>query len=691
MLKKLLFIFLIISSISYSQQSYYNGIDFNKTGLALKNDLATLIINTHTNTLSYGEVWTACKATDENPDNTSEVLLIYGYSSSGITAKSRSKNLNGGNVGDWNREHTYAKSNGTPNLGTSGAGADAHHLRASDVQFNGQRGSKKFADGSGNAGNSNGGWYPGDEWKGDVARMMMYMYLRYPSQCVPGNNSQGSSSSTPDSMVDLFLKWNAEDPPSTVEKQRNTYHDSSSNSAAQGNRNPFIDNPRLATIIWGGQEAEDTWGIFSNPDTEAPTVPTNISISNITLSSFTITWDASTDNNAVTSYDIYLNGNFKENVTNTSTTVNGLTPNTNYSVTVLAKDAANNSSSQSTAVNATTLEDTIAPTVPTNVTVSNQTGTTFQVNWTQSTDNVAVKDYEIFIDGNLKGTSLNTQFNVTGLTVSTTYTIEVLAKDESGNSSAKSTSINGTTTDGTNPVNELFFSEYIEGSSSNKAIEIANFTGQTVSLANYSVKLASNGANFGSQTLTFTNETIANGDVFVIGNSSIAICTSEVDVSSNVTFFGGNDALGLFKNDVLIDVIGTEGNTNDFGKDVTLIRKPSVTGPNTTYTPSEWNNLSKDDCSDLGSHNVATASIFDQQLKTLKIFPNPITDNKIVILNPLQVKIKKISLFSLIGKKVFQTTTIKNNQVNFSKIKTGIYLLRINSSLGNTTRKIIIK
>ena len=107
----------------------------------------------------------------------------------------RSKNDNGGNVADWNREHTYAQSLATPSMNTSSpnAGTDAHHLRSSDVQMNGNRGNRKFATGSGNSGNSGSNWYPGDEWKGDVARMMMYMYLRYPSQCPPNDVGVGTS------------------------------------------------------------------------------------------------------------------------------------------------------------------------------------------------------------------------------------------------------------------------------------------------------------------------------------------------------------------------------------------------------------------------------------------------------------------------------------------------------------------
>ena len=252
MRKKILCFLLLITFIANAQEAYYSDVDLTASGLTLKQNLATKTINAHTNILSYG--WDSFKVSDLNPDNNSEVLLIYGYSSSGKTARTRGVNQNGGGQGDWNREHTYAKSLGTPNLGTSGPGADAHHLRPSDVSFNSQRGSLKFADGSGNAGSVSGGWYPGDEWKGDVARMMMYMYLRYGNQCLPKNVANGSVASSDSNMINLLLEWNEEDPVSEFEKNRNNVI-----ADEQGNRNPIIDNPYLATVIWGGNSAENTW------------------------------------------------------------------------------------------------------------------------------------------------------------------------------------------------------------------------------------------------------------------------------------------------------------------------------------------------------------------------------------------------------------------------------------------------
>lgn len=267
---------LIVSTTVLAQAgapaAYYNGFNWTQTGTALKSALATKITTTHTNTLSYDDVWFADKIVDQDPNNSNKVLLLYGWENgtdSDVTNDlSRNKNDNGGGMGDWNREHTYAKSLGTPDLGTSGPGADAHHLRPADVQRNGNRGSRKFAAGSGNSGTVGSNWYPGDQWKGDVARMMMYMYLRYGNRCLPKNVGVGTVVATDTNMIQLFLQWNAEDPVSPIEDQRNTYLGNADNPYGQGNRNPFIDNPYLATLIWGGPAAENRWpNVFLSTDT----------------------------------------------------------------------------------------------------------------------------------------------------------------------------------------------------------------------------------------------------------------------------------------------------------------------------------------------------------------------------------------------------------------------------------------
>lgn len=349
---------LLLATIGYAQApSYYNGTDVSATGQTLKTNLANLITNTHVTDLSYTPgVWDALKQTDLDPTNANNVFLIYGYNDtdSDVTNdRTRSKDNNGGGNGQWNREHTYPKSLGNPNLGTSGPGADAHHLRASDVQFNGTRGSRPYIDDSGVAKAINNGFYPGDEWKGDVARMMMYMYLRYGNRCLPNTVGLGNSSYSPE-MRDIFLEWNAEDPVSQVEKNRNVLLE-----GIQGNRNPFIDNPAFATTIWGGPQAEDRFGSTPNDDTEAPSVPTNLTASNTTATETFLTWDAATDNVGVIAYQIFNGTSQIASSVDLSYTVTGLSPNMSYTFTVKAVDGASNTSAISNEATITTLEDTV--------------------------------------------------------------------------------------------------------------------------------------------------------------------------------------------------------------------------------------------------------------------------------------------------------------------------------------------
>ncbi|WP_396174595.1 endonuclease [Flavobacterium sp.] len=268
MKKYFLFVQLFIVVAGFSQQAYYNPVNLSTNGQVLKNQLAQLISSTHDNFLTYTPgVWNALKIVDLDPSNSNNVLLIYGWENGtdGDVSNDlfRNKESNGGNNGEWNREHVYAQSLGTPDLGSTGPGADAHMLRACDVQRNNTRGNRKFAAGSGNSATTGINWYPGDQWKGDVARIIMYMYVRYGDQCLPTNIGVGSTTGTGDSMIDLFLTWNAQDPVSTYEVNRNTYLGNANNTYGQGNRNPFIDNPYLATKIWGGTPAQDIWGTLS--------------------------------------------------------------------------------------------------------------------------------------------------------------------------------------------------------------------------------------------------------------------------------------------------------------------------------------------------------------------------------------------------------------------------------------------
>ena len=153
---------------------------------------------------------------------------------------------------------------------------------------------------------------------------------------------------------------------------------------------------------------------------------------------------------------------------------------------------------------------------------------------------------------------------------------------------------------------ELYISEYVEGSSNNKYLELYNPTEQTIDLSQYALDLNTNGgsnwSNDGSGFKNYTelSGTLAAKSTIVYKNANAEIYDGEATECSAVNF-NGNDPVGLFKNGKLIDIVGTfNGGSADFAKDVTLRRKASVNAPSTTYNPNDWDELSKDDISGLG-------------------------------------------------------------------------------------------
>ncbi|WP_430788945.1 5'-nucleotidase C-terminal domain-containing protein [Virgibacillus flavescens] len=152
---------------------------------------------------------------------------------------------------------------------------------------------------------------------------------------------------------------------------------------------------------------------------------------------------------------------------------------------------------------------------------------------------------------------------------------------------------------------ELFISEYIEGSSYNKALEIFNGTGEEVDLSNYQVELYSNGATEASQSVTLSG-TLTHGETFVIAHKSAdpALLTQADLQDSAVVNFNGDDVVVLKKDGTLLDSFGQIGTGSDFAKDVTRVRNASISKPNTTYTNTEWTDYASNTFAYLGSHTA---------------------------------------------------------------------------------------
>ncbi len=226
----------VVFNIPTELVSYYSTMALTvdaDLNYSLLNDFTTA---KHTTILSYAQRHTYLYNADEDKNNTDNVILMY--SGESRYWEEYTSGTNSYSPQTFNTEHVYPQSK----LSADDAVTDLHHLRSCDATINSDRSNYSFTTGSGTYALGNELWYPGDEWRGDVARMIMYLNIRY------GETFDKVGS------LDLFLEWNIADPVSDFEIQRNNIIE-----GAQGNRNPFIDNPYIATLIWGGSPAENKW------------------------------------------------------------------------------------------------------------------------------------------------------------------------------------------------------------------------------------------------------------------------------------------------------------------------------------------------------------------------------------------------------------------------------------------------
>ncbi|HEU4496798.1 MAG TPA: endonuclease, partial [Flavobacterium sp.] len=238
---------------------YYAALE-GKSGAILKQAVQDIIadpavVRAH----NYGDISNILKIADQNPLNSNEVWLMY-------KETGRSKSLlqgSGSGMGRWNREHIYPQSRGGFSDGTSSTAdginvwqpssaailahghADAHHLRAEDSPENSSRSNRDY-------GLSDYNGFPGNagSWKGDVARAVFYMAVRYNGLDVVNGNPPDTTVGKLGDLATL-LQWNLNDPADDFEMNRNNYI-----YTWQKNRNPFIDLPELASYIWGANAGQ---------------------------------------------------------------------------------------------------------------------------------------------------------------------------------------------------------------------------------------------------------------------------------------------------------------------------------------------------------------------------------------------------------------------------------------------------
>lgn len=151
----------------------------------------------------------------------------------------------------------------------------------------------------------------------------------------------------------------------------------------------------------------------------------------------------------------------------------------------------------------------------------------------------------------------------------------------------------------------LIISEYSEGASFNKFLEITNISDKDIDLSAYLLRIYTNG-NESSTNQVQLSGTLAAGTSKVYKNSGAdATLPDGVEaeaINDNVINFNGNDPIAIICNEGIADILGTIGSDADFAKDVTLRRLSTVTAPTATYNPDEWETLGMDDLTGFGSH-----------------------------------------------------------------------------------------
>ena len=262
-------------------QSYYdqaNNLSSDELKEALHQIISNHVIFPYTSNST--DTWDILQESDQDPNENNNMILVYtgrsqekGYRD-GSGNYSQYENGNGTQSNSWNREHIWPKSHGFPD-DDDNAYTDVHNLKPCDRSVNSSRGTKDFDFGGNQHSEASDcltdsdSWEPPDYVKGDIARILFYMVVRYDPGIDHENNTfdlELVDYTTPNNTEPIFgklsslLDWHLSDPVDDFEINRNEII-----FGFQENRNPFIDHPNLVNYLWG-----DNVGLVWNENLTVP-------------------------------------------------------------------------------------------------------------------------------------------------------------------------------------------------------------------------------------------------------------------------------------------------------------------------------------------------------------------------------------------------------------------------------------
>ena len=407
---------------------------------------------------------------------------------------------------------------------------------------------------------------PDDRYKGDFARMYMYVATCYQNYTWMSDGVYMFNTEAYPTLnkyaVDLLMRWHRQDPVSDKEINRNeaVYE-------AQSNRNPFIDFPMLAEYLWG-----DSIGVpFTAGGTDRPYLvspaPNKVIDMGTAMCGVTLT------------YDMYVEGN---NLTQP-----------------LQLSWKNNEGIQLSAQRID-VEDATA-------------GVNVILSYNSTTREGVLCDTLIISGGGMS------QEVIVPVELTTISSFVILPPEQLTSSQATLHWVEYPDADsykvevyqGASEATDLFISAYVEGSSYNKAIALHNGTKHTINLENYSIGIQHNGVGAIGDMWKLPAKQLAPNATYVLVNSQCDDATlkgmsnySVPSVKDSPINFNGNDVVALYHNNILIDVVGQLNVVENWGQDVTLYRHPSTLGPSPTYDEREWIVAAKDDFTGVSRHTM---------------------------------------------------------------------------------------
>jgi chitodextrinase len=476
-----------------------------------------------------------------------------------------------------------------------------------------------------------------------------------------------------------------------------------------------------------GDNGKFSISLTGDVDTQAPTSPNDLTATTIETTSVDITWAASTDDRSVKEYVIYVNGTAVATVTGTAYSIKNLASETTYSITVVAKDEAGNSSTASTALSVTTIKavDTQAPTSPNDLTATSIQQTTIGISWTPSTDDVSVKEYRVYVDGALIATTTTTSFTLDKLAAETAYSIYVIAVDEAGNASNASSALKVTTakapdtqaptsptgltatdtqkttigiswTASTDNVAVKEYKIYVDGtlksSTSGTAFSLDGLTAGTA----YSIYVVAvdEAGNSSAASTALKVTTLANVVADTAAPSTATSLTaSEITTSSvKVSWNAATDNVGVTEYQLFVD--GTQNSTTTTtSTTISGLTKATAYSIYVTAKDAAGNTSAASEALKVTTLDVEIVGIEPDLTNQYLVYPNPFTDRIILEYPGNQLKKGDIEVYNLEGQylltPLFKARGINKVEVDLKPLVSGTHIILIKKGTKTVFKKVI--